>query len=577
MKLDESLHRNDPQEKSGATHIGRWYLAGLFVLALGLRCVGLEWGGRHPDENIGDAARALTGELVPLQPFYPPLLNYLTAAGDVLLFLIGLPAGLWSNLTGFRDAYFETPEIFLLVLRLVVSVTGALAAPLSAMIAGRLALSRAGCLAVGVAMALLPLSVWRSHIGKPDLGVAASALLAIWAMLRYAQELRRADAAWMGIAFALAISFKHSALFIFAPFCLAVLVMARQSGQTWPRLMRDALVAFGVGLAVWVPANVGLWLDLSNFLDYQKVQAAMSERDSGILLTAATVSALLSNTFAGPTFPLLVAFLGAPLCWRRLDVLAIWTSVIASIVAVAAITGERAPIQLYVPQSVLIAGIGMITWVALAQRTGPIRRLGMTGMIVTAIVLGMGTFDVVRQALLPDIRSRVSQVLLGIEGIAHRRIMISEVQYAGLPVSGDAERDERARHERLALQYGVNLPPRRRPYAPVEGRYYIRRFPSVMGGLEIYEEKDVKLVKPFTWPLQPTEWKLDYWLDQGYSVFVVLNEERVLKSKVDAYRLFHEEIRDRGVLLATVEANRTLFQESSAKVYLVDPAAKTGK
>jgi hypothetical protein len=530
--------------------------------------VGLLWGGKHADENIGDPARVLTGELVPVQHFYPPLLNYLTAAGDVLLYLIGWLTGLWANPAGFREAYFDDPDFFLLVLRLVVSVTGAVAAPLSAMIAGRLGLSRKSCLVAGVAMALLPLSVWRSHIGKPDLGVAASVLLATWAMLRYAQNLRRTDAAWFGAALALAVSFKHSAIFVVAPLCLAVLVLARQSGQRWSRLIQDALVAGGVGIVLWVPLNTGLWLDFANFLEYQKVQAAMSTRDSGILQTAAVVWGLLSDGFEGPTLPLLVAFLGAPLWWRRLDVLAIWVSVLASIVAVAAITGERALVQLYLPQSVLIASIGMITWVALAAHPGPSRWLGLAGVLVTTVVLVIGTLEVERQALSPAVRSRIAQVLLGIDGIAHRRIMASEVQYAGLPVSGDAERDERARHEWLAKQYGVKLPPRHRPDRSVEGRYYVRRLPSVMGGLEGYEEKDIKHVKPFTWPLQPQEWRLDYWLDQGYSVFVITNEERMLQSKVEAYRRLHDEIRNRGKLVATIPADRPLFQENETKVYL---------
>lgn len=576
MSLRVIARSHDTPVKVDATRIGWVYLVGLFILALGLRCVGLSWGGKHADENIGDPARVLAGDLVPVQHFYPPLLNYLTAAGDVLLYVSGLLTGLWANTTGFREAYFDDPDLFLLVLRLVVSVTGAVAAPLSAMIAGRLGLSRTSCLVVGVAMALLPLSVWRSHIGKPDLGVAASVLLAVWTMLRYAQELRRADAAWFGAALALAVSFKHSAIFVVAPLCLAVLVLARRLGQGWSRLIQDALVVGVVGIVVWVPLNIGLWLDLANFLDYQKVQAAMSARDSGIRQTAAVVWTLLGDRFEGPTLPLLVAFLGAPLWWRRLDVLVIWISVMASIVAVAAITGDRAPVQLYTPQSVLIASIGMITWVALAQHPGSIRWLGLAGVLVTTVVLVIGTLEVERQALSPAVRSRIAQVLLGIDGIADRRIMTSEVQYAGLPISGDAERDERARHERLAKQYGVKLPPRHRPYRPADGRYYVRRLPSVMGGLESYEEKDVKHVKPFTWPLQPQEWRLDYWLDQGYSVFVITNEERMLKSNVEAYRRLHEEIRNRGKLVATIAANRPLFQENDTKVYQFIPAAKAG-
>src|SRR5262249_10555 len=121
-----------------------------------------------------------------------------------------------------------------------------------------------------------------------------------------------------------------------------------------------------------------------------------------------------------------------------------------------------------------------------------------------------------------------------------------------------------------AAKYGVALPPRYRPFPPNDGRYYVRRLPWVIGGLEIYEEKDIKQIKPFAWPRQPQEWQLDYWLGQGYSVFVVTDEEAQLKSEVRADREVHEEIHERGTLVATIRASRPLFEATEVKIYLFE-------
>src|ERR1700683_1537600 len=568
--------------------IGLWLLVGLFLVALAIRCIGLLWGGVDSDEDISDPAKVLTGRLIPTSHYYPPLLNYLTAAGYLVLYAIGILMRLWRSTAEFRAAFFDNPNPFLLVLRLVVSVTGAVAAPLSAAIAARLGLSRRSCLLVGVASALLPISVWRSHIGKQDLGVAVSALLAVWAMVRYAQELRRAPVVWFGAAVALAVSFKQSGVFVVAPLAVALLLLARRTGQSWPRLAQDSLVAVAVGIIVWVPLNVGVWLDWANFLDYQKVLAAMHMKESGFRETFEAVWPRLTDRFSGPTLPLFVGFLVSPLFWRRPGIFLIWASTLVSVIVTAAIAGTRADVQLYVPQAVLIATIGIMTWIWMAGRKDWSRWPGMVGLVSAFVVLVAGSLEVDRQALATPIHSRVAEALRKVDGIGRRRILATDVPVTGLPVSGNAARDVKERDERLAQKYGVPLPPSNRPYPPEEGRYYIRATTWVIGGLENYDEKDVKLIKPFAWPLQPEEWRLNYWLNKGFTVFVVRDEEVWLSppdrpcssdsssladcyTRTDAYRRLHEEIHSRCTLVASIPADRPLFEEQDTKVYLCDP------
>jgi hypothetical protein len=140
----------------------------------------------------------------------------------------------------------------------------------------------------------------------------------------------------------------------------------------------------------------------------------------------------------------------------------------------------------------------------------------------------------------------------------------------------------------LARKYGLTLPPVSRPYPPEEGRYYIRALPTAISGLERFDEKDLKLVKPFSWPLQPEEWRLNYWLDKGFTVFVVRDEETWLSPpdrpcpsrspsladcymRVDDYRRLFEEIHARCTLVASIPSSRLLFEEEDTKVYVSDP------
>jgi hypothetical protein len=580
----------DPLKDGGPVRIGLWWLVGLFLLALAIRCIGILWGGIDSDEDISDPAKVLTGRLIPAFHYYPPLLNYLAAAGYAVLYAIGIPMRLWRNTADFRAAFFENPNPFLLVLRLVVSVTGAVAAPLSAAIAARLGLSRRSCLLVGVASALLPISVWRSHIGKQDLGVAAGALLAVWAMVRYPQESRRVAVVWFGVAVALAVSFKQSALFVVAPLGVALLLLARRTGQSWPRLAQDSSIAVAVAIIAWVPLNAGVWLDWSNFLDYQKVLATMHMKGSGFRETFEAVWPRLTDRFSGPTLPLFVGFLVTPLFWRRLDIFLIWTSTVVSVIVTAAISGARADVQLYVPQCVLIGTIGIMTWTWMAGRKDWSRWPGMVGLVSAFVVLVAGSFEVDRQALATPIRSQVAEALRKVDGIGRRRIMATDVLLTGLPVAADADRDVMERDERLAQKYGVTLPPHYRPYPPEEeGRYYIRSLPWVISGLENSDQKDVKLIKPFAWPLQPEEWRLPYWLSQGFTLFVIRDEEVWLSpldqpcpsrspsladcyvSRVDAYRRLFAEIHGRCTLVAAIPADRPLFEEADTKVYRCDP------
>ena len=93
---------------TGQKWVGTVSVLVLFTVAFLLRAVGADYGYFHGDERINEAAKVLTGQLVPEQHFYPPLINYLNAIGLAGLFGLGQPAsrraGLWDLAIWLRPA-----------------------------------------------------------------------------------------------------------------------------------------------------------------------------------------------------------------------------------------------------------------------------------------------------------------------------------------------------------------------------------------------------------------------------------------------------------------------------------------
>ena len=73
----------------------------LFLLAFMVRAYSVDYGLFLGDERINEAAKVLTGKLIPDQHFYPPFINYLNGVAFGFLFVIGLAADWWDGTSGF--------------------------------------------------------------------------------------------------------------------------------------------------------------------------------------------------------------------------------------------------------------------------------------------------------------------------------------------------------------------------------------------------------------------------------------------------------------------------------------------
>ena len=541
----------------------------LLLFALAIRCVGILWGGVHSDESIGAPARVLTGQLVPNQHFYPPLLNYIVAVGFAGMFAFGIAIGIWHSAADFQDQYFNDPTAFIFVLRFCVAFIAALAAPLVAMIATRLSMGRVQSFVAGLIMALLPLSVWFSHFGKVDLGVSTGLLLACWALIGYGNLSTTRDVIWFAVGITLALSFKHSAIFIAAPMVMGFFLLPRVNDRLkWSEVFRHAGLFSCVVGGLWIVLNVGLWLDLRNFLDYQAVQSAMAIRSVSINKAFTAMYDVVGSNVKGATPLLMIAYLLVPFLWRRTDVIIIWIAVAIGVLSTALISGDRASPQIYLPQCVLAAMLGSLLILHATRRPDWRRKTSLVLLLICVSNLLFWSVIIKQQALARSVSSEVADILRNVPNVENMQIIGSGVKSLGLPISRSAVQETTARDERLAAKYGLVLPERNTPLPEGDvGAYHIRSLPFAMGGLEIYDEDELETIKPYAWPIQEEEWNLQFWTDRGYTLFVIGNLEAMLSSSIEPYRQLHAEIVQSCDLIGEARTTKPLFFEWDTSVF----------
>ena len=103
----------------------------------------------------------------------------------------------------------------------------------------------------------------------------------------------------------------------------------------------------------------------------------------------------------------------------------------------------------------------------------------------------------------------------------------------------------------------------------VPGAVFYIGMPTVMYGLEgVDEDAEDYVVQAHAWPPQREEWQLDYWLDQGFSVFVVKNMP-YMRDEVpsDLMRGFFADMEARCVLDAEFSARKPLYLERDVSIF----------
>lgn len=507
----------------------------LFLVALGLRLSGSDYGYFHGDERVNDAAKVLAGQLIPGQHFYPPFINYVNAIALAVLFGVGLVADWWDGTAAFRDQYFSDPTLFYIAARSMTALWAAGLAVAFFLGARRLALSRTLSSAVALLAVFFPLSVFMSHIAKGDAALATMLVASFWALLARMDSTRplRWDLV-LGLCVTLTLSFKHSAIFVLFPLGLGwIVLLAFKEGLT--PAVKSFAMALAVIIVVWPVLNIGLILDFEGFLDYQRIQAVMSLRGDGQsaldgLVTLAKRSLELSfgmiatMVIAAVFSPILI--LTAPNLRQKPTLLVIWGALAFGSVVTAVMTGARQPEHLWISNFagfLFVGGLALASWAGSAR--SPQRWFAIFWLSSGILFGALGTSVVLRQANAIPIQQSIAQYLSQMHG--DHRILTSAV--LGLPQRKEAQQLELARLDRLAAKYNTPLPERaeeRIIQTSAPNAVFYVNMPGVMFGLENVEDGEVDYeIKAHTWPMQPEEWKLGYWRDQGFELYVVQDFE----------------------------------------------------
>jgi len=555
----------------------------LFFLALLPRITGL-LTFFNADENWSASVRVLTGELSGGAGVTLPLINYLNAASYVLLYAIGRLIGVWHGTADFRAQYFSDRTPFIFSGRLVAASLGALSAPLAALIASRLGLTRRSSLIVGGLVALLPVNIWLSHVAKPDSGAAFGVLLLAWSILRKLDdpEAKGADV-MVGVALAIAVSFKQTVLFAAAPALAGFVALLRWDCKLpWSRIVRGLLVVLAACVLASVLFNIGVLLDIGGFLDYQRVIVMVQRRPATAYQLAMNVLPIIAGNITGLTAAGLMAWLFAPCVRHDRKFLLLWASSAFAYAVVSAISGSTIQPRYFLPYDVLAFMLGCVAVLSLSERNGLFKLVGVSLAIAVLACEAVGSVEVMRQAMTTPLSARCAQVIKAIADPEQDRILAANVQLVGVPVSAAADDEDRARLERLAKKYGVKLPDRAKEKISRRGDrargYFVRQLPFAHGGSEdLPREALEKSVKPSIglWPFQDEEWELDYWTTRGFSIFIVLDELAHLNSGVALYRSLHQQIKERCELVAVLPTTRPLFFEGEARIYRIrDPHSR---
>lgn len=552
----------------------------LLALAFTLRAIGVDYGYFHGDERVNEAAKVLTGDLIPGQHFYPPLINYLNAIGLAGLFGIGMMLDWWSGPGAFRAQYFEDPTAFYVTARLLTAFSGALLAPLFWAIARRVGLNPWRAFAVGLVGAFFPLGIYMSHIAKGDVALTTCLVATFWAILV------RLDAGrpgrWdivAGLLAVLTLSFKTSGLFILGPLAVGYLgiIGAREgAGASAGSLLRVVVTV----LVAWPILNIGIVLDFANFLAFQKIQAVMSI--SGDASATAGLATLLDRLFV-PVIglnlvwltlavlapPVLLLALPAGRITQKPALIAFWISLVLATAGTAMMVGSRQPEHLWIANFAGFTLLAALTLAGLSAASRPVPRIGATALLALGLVIS--TFQSViplREALAPAIREAVDARIASDYADARILTMLD----SRLPKRMAAQDMELARLDRLARKYKVVLPDlnaERLIREDPPGAVFYMEMPTVMYGLENVEDgAEDYVVQAHAWPPQRAEWQLDYWLEQGFSVFVVKNLP-YMRNEIasDLMRAFFNDMARRCTLDEEFKARKPLYLERDVSIF----------
>lgn len=554
----------------------------LFLFALLIRVIGIDYGYWFGDERINYAAKVLTGQLIPGDHYYPPLLNYLTAVCFVVLYVFGRLFGFWYDLAGFREQYFTDPTSFYITARLFICIISAAVVPLFYLIVRELGFSKCHALLASFFGIFIPGLVLLSHISKSDVPLAVCIVLVFYTAIK---KLKNPKAVlndfWMGLSIALALSFKHSYIFIFFPFYFGFLITLYLDKRDIGLLVRACSITGMFTIILWLIFNIGIVFDFQNFLDYQKIQAVMSVRENKTFIDGFLKWwSIVADPSFGINAIVVILFLVFPLSLWQQNLLStkhkhllftLWVSLFIGSLLVIYLSGSRQQSGLWIPYMVSMELLVVIGLIIALQSHIKVKFLVSALLLVSASLYSIyGTTVIIKQAIAKPIVYEVEALVRENFSIDEKILTIFRFKAPQTKLMRD---EEKARDKRIAQKYNVVLPERTsesKTFIEQANAINYRNMPMALHGLEHLDDDEALggEIKPYAWPLQKEEWQLDYWIDRGFSIIVLADhQDSLYKSTVPIVRAFYHEVKDYCQLVKYFPAVKPLFIEFSATVY----------
>jgi 4-amino-4-deoxy-L-arabinose transferase-like glycosyltransferase len=269
---------------------------GLFMLALGVRWIGIEWGlpnaahyySYHPDEWL-----LLAVSYGNLNPYAGDWLPHFYNYGSLPLYLWSLWLH-WLSAVGLLPALPDSPATIQMAewraaahfwARVLVALMGAGTAVVVARTTAQVAGEQAGRIA-GLAMAFAPAFVVHSRFQTVDVPTTFFVSLALWcavAMFRSPRPVRTLlwGAFWAGCA----AGCKYNAGLVLLALLVSGWLYGRQSGWSWRRLFGWSVGAAGVAGVSFLLVCPGAWAEPQAFWRDFRYELLHVQRGHGEIFT----------------------------------------------------------------------------------------------------------------------------------------------------------------------------------------------------------------------------------------------------------------------------------------------------
>lgn len=566
----EIIHERHQRYRAFTLDIITVYTAGLLA-----RLAGISWGGVNMDELINKAVRILSGDFSPVDHFYPQLTSLISAFACGVLFIGGRFLGLFDSIEEFRSIYFENDEMFRVAARVAHSGIAASMGPTAYLITRHCGFSRKLAILIGLTVSFSPASIWFSHFAKPQNGMTALVLAAVALAIAYMNDGgQRGLAIGIGTASGIAGAFLHSAALIILPLAITTLILTLRDPRTRSSIVwLEASLAMLTALIIWGLLSILDLLHFSGFLDYQIIQSQMSIRGPASLSTLwndALPVAYSPTQGMGPAGFFLAPIAAVISRMRSVRWLSVTFMIIPIILAI--IIGDRVIPRLFLPFTIVLTLLTCLSFATLTESQNRLYRWGgFAGLFCILAGHIWGGQLVASEALATPASTFVGRELKALITPQGPTVMSASIHQSGLQPSNAARDLMYSRHARLAQKYQIELPPRskmREALSEVPGGYPIIEIPWVIGGLDRTKPENVKIIRPYAWPIQYDEWRLDFWLNQGVMIYVLQDLQFFISEEAPKfYAQFHREIKNRCRQVAYIDVNRPLFFEKDYYIF----------